>query len=510
MNLKQTSLATSIVVALSSSSVYAAVAPGVFIGGENSSHGKENTPVVIAAEQTISEGSNTIKTAPSNKGALNITIPIPASYPVDNSAGGNLLFLDIRLKGGAKFAKEATLFCKTTTSTNGGFVEADPLTGVVSLNKTRAAFNMKSGYTIAAGDSAVCILSNAIDKTSGATYTAFFQGLSTNTAQTVSAIVRYKRATTQTTVPVQGTFITFKQSLGFKALAKDYNGDLTNAVLDVRESSKKFSIDNPAPTTNATQAVIGSFYYASNTAGATATLTQTGGNVDADDMLTGFNITVSGPVAGASKFTLHNGANCNTTPVATTTPSSGGVATFTNVAPSNITGGAILAICMTLNGVDIIQAGQLKVAFNPIAATGWSPNAGTEQDIHNLIKNGSEFRVLNIPNPTNQDQAFIRLYNANNFTTMVYGIMYGQDGKQIGEQKVLDINTTAPTPLAANEVRILTAANLATIFGTTTWTGRARLIVSAEAENFYVQSLMRGPSNVLVNLSAETRVDSGQ
>lgn len=484
MNLKQTTLAASVMVALVASNANAAV----FIGKAG---GQTNTPAKFAVEQPTETSGKFFNPG----GVLDVYVPSVGGYTVNAS---NTLFFKIALKGGAKFTKVPSLECRTITAAT---FKTAVITNGGAAGSTQVTFSVKTGLVMNS-TSAVCRLKTYSG--AAAVITAVYT-LGAKTAQTISAVVEYNDGLANVSKSYTGTFITFAQALAAKIQAAGLTNTATNAVIDVKEASKKFVV--AAPTTTTTTALVGSVSYNAANSPATAANSKSGVALTPANVITTATITISGPVNGAAKFGL-DADQCNGggAPLYSVAPS-GGTVTFSSVTPAQIAAG--LNVCMYLNGTNVLDAGQLTLQLSGKAVTTpgtWVPVFGDAQNIHLLKKNGSSYRVLNIPNPTNGDQAFIRLYNPNNFETIVRGTMYSQDGAQLGTTQILDPAATG-TSLKPYEVRIITAPNLATLFGVTTWTGRARLVVDAEADKFQVQALMRGPSQVLVNMSGQTSAE---
>lgn len=481
MNLKQTTLASSVLIALVASNAHAAV----FVGG---AAGQTNTPLALATEQPVAaaESTNIVINAVGND--LVIVLPTIAGY---TTSASNTLFYKVALKSGVKFKANPSMLCNTT-ATNSWTAAA--LNGG-TVTPTQATFSLKTSLRMNQS-SAVCKLYVTRTGAAAAAGTGFYT-ITDKTDKVISAVLEYKDGSLPVTKVSTGTFITFKQTFGIVA---DANARSTTtaalAKIDVREASKKFT------TTKASTTTVALLGRVKATAIATTRLTNTSGAVSITNILsTGF-ITISGPVNGAAGLNLSNANDCTTNTVGPVAPSGGSVS-FNTVTPSNLSSFG-LNVCISLNGNNAMEAGQFTLTAAGNSKSGWSfVFPSSPFNLHNITKNGASFRVLNIPNAGNPDQAFIRLYNPNSFDTVARGSLYGQDGTQVGTAQILGTGALKP-----NEVRVIDAPTLAALFGSATtpatWTGRARLIIDAEADKFFVQALMRGPSQVLVNMSSET------
>jgi len=107
--------------------------------------------------------------------------------------------------------------------------------------------------------------------------------------------------------------------------------------------------------------------------------------------------------------------------------------------------------------------------------------------------------AYNIPSPQNPDQPFIRLYNPSSSAGAVRGILYDQNGNRLGRGRVVLVPS-----LAAKAVKVLTAAEIASAFGVSTWPGRAWMELEADFSGLRAMNLIR--SSLLLNMSC---VDDG-
>jgi len=182
---------------------------------------------------------------------------------------------------------------------------------------------------------------------------------------------------------------------------------------------------------------------------------------------------------------------------------------FDGVSPANFLDGTTgsVSICMVPNGISAVDRGGITFSLITVAAGSSSPNTTVVDPLLVKVdKNGTSVKVLNIPSPDNTvDAPYIRMYNMGTSTGKIFGTLYSQDnGTMLGTA-----NTTVVEALAPNAVTILTAADLATKFGTPKWAGRAWLQLESEVKGLRVQALIRtnGPGGVLVNMGDRVMVD---
>jgi len=476
---------------------------------------------------------------------------MPTYYSV---SGTKTLFVRTTLTNGAKFASEPSLVCANAhvsavpaNSVSGTFASAmDANSGysgmgisgaaviyvataslavesvmtaltvlvaptIAATNKATATFNFMSGATTT---SSGCLLTfihvTANMTTAGTTTTNRVTALSVTTRQDIGMNVEvgFIQGGAITTAVFSGTIIKF-----VTALKVNY---LTSAavIIDVKQASKKFAAGN----VNATQAVLGgmlvtggvgasgirlaTFPFAESTAGAI--------------MATG-SITVNGNLlAGVGSIDVYDAVTCGGSKLVSqipAAPTSGGAAnsvTLTNVAIGKLTATNGVSVCASVPGTTTLNNGQITATLTGGGVTNFTPDLAANGNLVNVDINGVRLRVLNIPPPSTNpgdDQVFIRFYNTSSQEAVVRGTLYGMDGKMIGSENVVLFS-----PLKGNDVEALSAAALALkIGGGTTpvpaWTGRAWLLVQAEAErsSFKVQALVRSPTNTLINLSTDAQ-----
>jgi hypothetical protein len=120
-----------------------------------------------------------------------------------------------------------------------------------------------------------------------------------------------------------------------------------------------------------------------------------------------------------------------------------------------------------------------------------------------VTKNGTTLRVLNIPNATHAERAFIRLYNTGNQAFKVTGTLYSEKGEKLTSGETMDLLTTDLQP---GDVKAIDAPTLERLAGKP-WTGRAWLLIQApiSSDFFKVQALIRTPNTAgyLTNASTD-------
>lgn len=488
---------------------------------------------------------------------LAVAIPnIPIGYAV-SQAQSKVLTVRLSLTTGAYFTKGtgsgATLVCinYTAVATNTTHsassllwsdVEAPATTpafskSAIAVSPTPALASNTSNLLFAIPDGFVasdkgCILTFSAQEPFAGTPVA---GESAMTALTLGGGTNDVKLTTQVTfqelfqnktVTAAGTIINFVPAIAGSVAPKTSSGVLLDPVIDVKYNSQKFikQVDGVKLLPNDLQKIVvgnvAAEYVNKPAAGAAAKFrAASGGEVSAFDITTtnkvmsAVNVVLSGPtIAAASKVSLNRYGTCAVgdvvvggTPVLTTSGTSGTVSdgsitlTIAQADVAKLNSG--LDVCIEVDGTKLISEGQVTATL-----TGYRKNGLTTFEIGTgslatVRRNGVVLRILNIPNSTNADQAFIRFYNTSSQDINITGTLYGQDGKSIGTP-----NSSLFAPLKAHDVEILDAAKLAGKVGATApWTGRAWLTVQAETapELLKVQSLVRSPTGVLINLSTD-------
>ncbi len=500
MNLKQTVLASSMVAVFALPSFNAQAS--IYVG---KAAGLSNDSAKIAIEQPL-ESSGQLLNA---NNRFNVAFPVIPGY---STSAVNRLFYRIALKGGVKFNSTPQMLCGTVGN---GLVLANGQSPTTAVGGTTINFLITSNV-IMRGDakSAMCVLSFKA--------TALSYKVADKTEQTISAVLQYKDGTDTKSASYAGSLISFTQSQAVLITAANKGSDVTvaAATINVGEGSKKFVVSGDGSSTiqkaSELTAFIGTISFnRNNVQSVTAGKSRTGSLLSLGRVITTATITVAGaPVVGSKGFYLVNDKVSDNKPCAGTVVGAGVITpvgdtvTFTNVVPAldtTLSGGLEdsdgLQLCMVLTGDTAIDGGILTVTVGGTPTTGgWSPIFGNSVEIYEIKKNGSSFRVLNIPNPENGDKAYIRLYNPTTASVKVRGTFIGQDGAQIGTTQLLE---TVP----ANAVKIIDSTKLQSLFGVTTWTGRARLIVEAESASFAVQATIRTPNGILTNMGSETASD---
>jgi len=510
----------------------------------------------IILYSAIGAGTDTLT---ARVGDLAVRFPIVGGYTVDD-ANNKTMFVRVTLTGGAKFAKTPALVCAdysvdpTTFAdvwgTNsmsayavGAFAAATKVasaadalsdiqkaqlyvvkTEVASVvGSTTATFNFTKGFSAAASEG--CVLMFSANPGAAADAAAFVTAISVNARQDIGMIaeVGYKEANVLVYKVTSGVIAKFVTAWKAEALNASVNGvDATPTVtIDVAAGSKKFENGTTVANIGAVKLnsanlfkvtvtnAVDALRISNNTADAAGTVNYS----TIKGLVTAVSIQVSGAtVAGASEVSLNDAATCAGTKVdgaAPTAATSGSGPTVTlKVTATNMATffNAGYNICLKVPGTALLQDGQLSASFTGLAGDAkYVVDLGAGGDIKKVGVNGVKVRVLNIPASTNTDQAYIRFYNTGTKDALVMGTLYGQDGKVIGAENVNLFN-----PLKANDVEVLSAAQLALkVGGGTTpvapWTGRAWLLVQAQISTdlFKVQSLVRAPSGVLVNVSTD-------
>jgi hypothetical protein len=138
--------------------------------------------------------------------------------------------------------------------------------------------------------------------------------------------------------------------------------------------------------------------------------------------------------------------------------------------------------------------GQTAGTTVPVASTA---NAGT------IVRDGAETWALNITNPTAVDASFVRISNVGTDHGMVKGTLYSEaGGTPLGSGTLI-------ADMVAGSTTVLSAAQIATAMGVTTWTGRAKLQIIGEVNknSLRVQSLIRS-NNTLINMGGDTSTNN--
>jgi len=292
-------------------------------------------------------------------------------------------------------------------------------------------------------------------------------------------------------------------------------------VIDVKYSSQKFVkqvTDSNGPLPNDLQKIVvgsikGSYVSTTIRLASGGEVTAFDADLTKNKVLSGATITLTGPtIAAASKVYLNTMPDCGSTtkvgadatPVLSAGATSGasvGTVTLSFDKDKLAVFQSGLDVCLEVNGTTNIPDGQITATIQGARKNGLTVFELATGNLATVRRNGVVLRVLNIPNSTNADQAFIRFYNTSAQDVKVTGSLYGQDGKVIGTN-----GATLFDALKAHDVEILDAAKLAAKVGASApWTGRAWLMVQAETapELLKVQALVRSPTGILINLSTD-------
>jgi len=506
----------------------------------------------IILYSAIGTGTDTLT---ARVGDLSVRFPIVGGYTVDD-ANNKTMFVRVTLTGGAKFAKTPALVCADYSEDGAAdFWDADSMSAAVVgdwliankvasaadaladikaahlyvvktevasvVGSTTATFNFTKGFSAAASEG--CVLMFSANPGASTDAAAFVAAISVNARQDIGMIaeVGYKEANVLVYKVTSGVIAKFVTAWKAEALNASVNGtDATPTVtIDVAAASKKFENGTTVANVGAVKLNSANLFNVTVTDAMDAlrisnnTADVAGGYTTINGLVTAVSIQVSGAtVAGASEVSLNDAATCAGTkadgaaPTAATSGSGPTVTLKVTATDIDIFFGAGYNICLKVPGTALLQDGQLSASFTGLAGDAkYVVDLGAGGDIKKVGVNGVKVRILNIPASTNSDQAYIRFYNTGTKDALVMGTLYGQDGKVIGAENVNLFN-----PLKANDVEVLSAAQLALIVGGGTtpvapWTGRAWLLVQAQISTdlFKVQSLVRAPSGVLVNVSTD-------
>jgi hypothetical protein len=158
-------------------------------------------------------------------------------------------------------------------------------------------------------------------------------------------------------------------------------------------------------------------------------------------------------------------------------------------------------LCYTVNGTTGVPAKVYSAVLNAVALddTVYAVSNITGLAAGEIVHDGSETVALNVTSPDNVDVTYLRV---NNVSTTAHGPvtakLIGQDGVEIG-------NGTLVSDLTAGATSVFSSQQIADIMNVTSWTGRAKLYITAEipAGSLRVQNLIR-TNNVLTNMGGDT------
>jgi len=456
-------------------------------------------------------------------GDLTAALPIPALYEVTSS---KTLSIQVNLTNGAKFANQPSLVCPRNGYVSGLLAEsrmtakisatpADDASALVLtamsggnsvsvVGKSTAAFNVPAGFLTT--NEGLCLLTVSPNGPGTVSMVTAYVIGARGTVD-VSVTTTYVQGGKTAVIATAGTLLKFVTALKAEITYKDMAAATPNVTIDVKQASKKFDSTLTPNTVSTTKATLGSVRITSANPNASIRIASaSAADWNVTSLMTTGTITINGAlVAGVQDVTLYTGpGGCNGVAAGAGSPTvstgGGGNVTISNIAAGSLTAG--LNICASVDGLKVLNAGQLTAVLTGGGATGFLPDFGTETKIAEVKINGARLRVLNIPASDAADQAYIRFYNTSSQDIKVMATLYGMDGKVIGTSDTVLFN-----PLKSNDVEVLDAAKLAAKIGASSpWTGRAWLMVQAEVDKslFRVQALVRSPSGALINMSTDT------
>lgn len=291
-------------------------------------------------------------------------------------------------------------------------------------------------------------------------------------------------------INTSGPIIDFTQAYGINVDTKTVTIDVTSPSL-----SQKFAGE-------ATVVQLGLVGYTAMNA---AVIKRDGSSLAKGYILSSLKVTVSGAPLNVTNglvlaLTATDPLGCTAAagPVAKTATVASGV-TFDF---GSTTAGIGVMFCLKTDGANRIDKGKVNIDLTAVGANGSSPNVTISNSLLTTVnKNGASIKVLNIPNPTSIDKTFVRIYNLSGAKTSVYGTLYEQGGgttagKELGKGKLLG-------EIDAGAVKVLDAPAIATIFGVSTWIGKAWLQVEGDSQQVRVQLLIRsgGATGPLIDMS---------
>ncbi|EIJ43176.1 hypothetical protein BegalDRAFT_2322 [Beggiatoa alba B18LD] len=466
---KRSILATAVALTLSGAS--SVMAANIDLGASSI------TPAYFASE--LPDSTSVILS-----GGFTFSLPVP-NYAVDTN---NPFFISIALNNGAQFNtalnSTGSISCMARSAgeaTSSSYDLSLQVGGGASTNNATFQLQATAGNTrtIVAQASGCELYIPDIKMTSG------LKDIS------ISAVISYIDGFTTITTSYVGTFISYKN-----ALKMTYT-PATDATVDVTQSSTQFIVGN----TNKNTAYLGSVSYA-NIMPAPATNESQGaltvGSVIADDgKLTLVSPAFGAVNSGSGGVYLASTNTCADSAIGSLTKATGTTVTFSSITAAEVLAG--VHVCLKVDGNTAISKGTVGASFVASAQPGFGknyrPSFGVASFLANIVKNGATVKVLNVPNPNVVDQAFIRINNMSAQAGRILGTLYGQDGVQLGTAGVELANLTA------YQATVLDVTAIKTLFGVTTWTGRAWLQIDAEVSNVAVQGLIRTSDGTLTNMS---------
>jgi hypothetical protein len=168
-------------------------------------------------------------------------------------------------------------------------------------------------------------------------------------------------------------------------------------------------------------------------------------------------------------------------------------------------------LCFEADGVN--QMPNFSVGQAELLVDYFNPRYLNSEDVAGpfgeLVRNGCEVTLFNVPNPNAQDQAFIRLSNISELPGPVSAFIYDEAGNQSQE---VDLGITIPAhgtailhtnqALADDVNRVYLPGAIAELGALTT--GRARIVLNAAFPSCEALGLVRSPNGTLVNVTSTT------
>jgi hypothetical protein len=433
-------------------------------------------------------------------------------------------YVNITLLNGAQFGSVPTLSCyySGTAAYVDALVDSPPAT----VGGSVATFRLSPGTTAGAPTetdmlaSAVCTL-NFTD-------TAFILTSGSTKDYGIRVTAAHFDAYEKVSATVLGKLVTFTQGVVASVQQGQVTVDVSSPSLSKEFVSAGWVSQNGNGTKVAQLGTIGSK--------ATTNAVNLGGSAVTVGMyLDSYTLTLSGAPLAAAQETADTGVaksagvylstdTCATDNGATSELhfASGTQISFGGVVPA-----ATLSVCMIANNVGTIDRGLIGFTISGVMGKAVPVVAGSnaltsvpnlsivDTTLVKVVKNGTSLKVLNIPPPDyTTDQAAIRFYNMGTTTGRVTGTLYSQgttDGNNTGGGLPIGSpNVTLIDSLAPNTVKVITGPQLGTLFGQTTWPGRAWLQIESEIKGLRVQALVRTTGvngQVLTNMSDRVMLD---
>jgi len=483
MNMNQAVLRAAIATALGFTSPY--VVADFFQIGE---------PVKLSLEAKLSEGNDLVFVG--NSG-FKADITAAAGRTISDTSPMEVRFT---LTNGAKFKSVSMSNFGCDYKTPGLAGSSAAVSMLNGPGEATVTFKLKDGSTIA-DSSPTCTLSAVSLQLYGGQkdYTMTVTGYLKSNAEPV-------------VINTSGPIISFTQAYGISVDSRTVTVDVTNPSL-----SQKFIKD----TTIADIGIVG------YTAMAASKVYKAGPDVTAigkTDILTTLKVTLSGtPLSVTNGQLIAVSAGAAATNFTLECTAAAGLAaanpkTMTAVADGvtfeigAATAGTGVRFCLQTSGTTRIEKGKITIQLTAVENNSSTPIVSiTNPSMTTVVKNGASIKILNIPNPTNTDQVFVRIYNMSSGKSSVYGTLYEASadgsavGKELGKGKLL-------AEIDAGAVKVLDATAIASIFGISSWTGRAWMQIEGDTQQLRAQALVRsgGVGGSLINLSDRVLEDSGK